>query len=138
MMASDNVVRAGLTPKFKDVDTLEKMLHFESRILNDFLVPPRDISSSGLALLYQPPISSFQVIKLILAKGEVYTSYPLKADSILLCISGSGNMKFLSNHKSCSRGDVFYIHPLTTVIFENVNSEIAFILFQAVGSTLSL
>jgi mannose-6-phosphate isomerase len=29
MAASDNVVRAGLTPKFKDVDTLVDMLTYE-------------------------------------------------------------------------------------------------------------
>ena len=42
MACSDNVVRAGLTPKFKDKQTLCDMLTYISRPLNENLFTPVD------------------------------------------------------------------------------------------------
>lgn len=43
MACSDNVVRAGLTPKFKDVDTLVRMLDYSMASIRRNLVPTRQL-----------------------------------------------------------------------------------------------
>ncbi|KAF9352280.1 Mannose-6-phosphate isomerase [Mortierella sp. NVP85] len=63
MAASDNVVRAGLTPKFKDVEVLTQMLTYQAKssadqLLNGVSCAPH----SPHSLLYDPPIEEFSVI----------------------------------------------------------------------------
>ena len=61
MASSDNVVRAGFTPKFKDVDTLVNMLTYKYAPIDDQKMVPRDYPyatlnragySSGLSLIH--------------------------------------------------------------------------------------
>jgi len=58
MATSDNVVRAGLTPKFKDVETLCNMLSYTSGqdwIINGTPLP------TGTGFSYDPPVDEFSV-----------------------------------------------------------------------------
>jgi mannose-6-phosphate isomerase len=59
MANSDNVVRAGLTPKFKDVETLVDILTYE-------MGPPPIIEANADAaeMVYRTPASEFQVSRL--------------------------------------------------------------------------
>uniref|UniRef100_A0A7S3EB02 mannose-6-phosphate isomerase n=2 Tax=Rhodosorus marinus TaxID=101924 RepID=A0A7S3EB02_9RHOD len=82
MANSDNVVRAGLTPKFKDVDVLVEMLTYKDG-------PPEvmkgDVVKKNLKM-YRPPCEDFQLEQVDLKKGEsvkldpakyVLTNYPV-------------------------------------------------------------
>ena len=57
MANSDNVVRAGLTPKFKDVEILTEMLTFESG--KDWIFKGEELRSGRV--LYKPPVDEFAV-----------------------------------------------------------------------------
>lgn len=62
MACSDNVVRAGLTPKLKDIDTLCDMLTYHcepasSKIFHGFL-------ENEFTTVYRPPVADFAVIKI--------------------------------------------------------------------------
>jgi mannose-6-phosphate isomerase len=57
MANSDNVVRAGLTPKFKDVEVLTDMLTFETG--NNWLFS--GIPSDGGRMTFYPPIPDFAI-----------------------------------------------------------------------------
>jgi len=57
MANSDNVVRAGLTPKFKDVDVLTTMLTFDTG--REWTMKPEELESGRL--LYKPPVNEFAV-----------------------------------------------------------------------------
>lgn len=61
MACSDNVVRAGLTPKFKDVETLCAMLDYEPHTPLQTLYKP---IRKGCATEYAPPIPDFAVDKI--------------------------------------------------------------------------
>ncbi len=68
MALSDNVVRAGLTPKYCDVATLCDMLHYRSG-RPSFIEP---ISLDANTLLYRPPAdicSEFEVEKVTVLPG---------------------------------------------------------------------
>lgn len=59
MACSDNVVRAGLTPKYQDVETLVSMLEYN-------MVPAESRNFEGFkmdnyTILYNPPVPDFAV-----------------------------------------------------------------------------
>jgi len=62
MATSDNVVRAGLTPKLRDVPTLISMLTYTSAPPHAQLLRPEPFDGSGgKTMLYDPPIEEFSV-----------------------------------------------------------------------------
>lgn len=89
MACSDNVVRAGLTPKYIDVDTLCQMLTYncEEADKKMFLPTPSDSYSQ----VFSPPVPDFAVVKIEIP-GEVsnYTIGPRSSASIILAVSGQG------------------------------------------------
>ena len=67
MANSDNVVRAGLTPKFRDVDNLLSMLTYKRYEIKDLLVQP---VQKGKLWHYASPVSEFDVYKIELTTGQ--------------------------------------------------------------------
>lgn len=120
MAASDNVVRAGLTPKFKDVDVLVNMLTYrygsaESQLMNGAKFGPH-------SLLYDPPIAEFSVVSSSLKANETEKHEGIKGPSIFIVTSGSGsllgeNLKTESNFP-LENGYVYFIGANTPVTFE--------------------
>jgi mannose-6-phosphate isomerase len=105
MATSDNVVRAGLTPKPKDVETLVSMLTYNS-------FSPADICTSGRVLdrhstLYETPIPEFDLICISVASGECYESKPVHGPSLLLIVEGQGRL----NGINCPAGTVLFLQP---------------------------
>jgi len=87
MALSDNVVRAGLTPKFKDAETLCAMLVYKSR-LPDFLTP---LKIDDCSVLYRPPAdccAEFEVERITVPAHTTYTPPPVPCGAMLLMISG--------------------------------------------------
>lgn len=65
MACSDNVVRAGLTPKFKDVDVLLDMLVYEGATPSEKLFKPKVLDEQHkYTLLFKPEIQDFAVAKI--------------------------------------------------------------------------
>ena len=71
MACSDNVVRAGLTPKFKDVGTLCDMLDYRPRKSEDtkFACVPKP--NDQFVHTYNPPVNEFAVDKLMVCFFEL-------------------------------------------------------------------
>lgn len=76
MAASDNVVRAGFTPKFKDVPTLSSMLTYSYAPIEEQKLETTDYAyckmnaaafkSNSSCTLYDPPIEEFAVLRTVL------------------------------------------------------------------------
>lgn len=67
MACSDNVVRAGLTPKYKDVETLCEMLEYKPSTASDNIFQPHkdpSDSSDSCVTIYDPPVKDFSVMKI--------------------------------------------------------------------------
>ncbi|KAH7962500.1 hypothetical protein HPB52_016534 [Rhipicephalus sanguineus] len=101
MACSDNVVRAGLTPKHKDVETLCAMLTYNSVPLSQVRFPA--VSTSLETCCFSPPISDFAV-NMIKASTAIMpdTNFLLKgidSASILLVIHGEGKIGNLKVQK---------------------------------------
>jgi mannose-6-phosphate isomerase len=103
MASSDNVVRAGFTPKFKDVSTLTSMLTYGYAPIEEQKMDPvpypyatlngKAYSGSSESNLYDPPIDEFSVVRTVLnGAGAKVTFEPIQGPSIVLCTEGSGKI----------------------------------------------
>ncbi|KAL8290619.1 hypothetical protein RQP46_002877 [Phenoliferia psychrophenolica] len=84
MATSDNVVRAGLTPKLRDVPTLTSMLTYTSSPPSDQILPPVPYASTSHTTLYDPPIDEFSVLLTDLPAGCSETFPRIEGPSILI------------------------------------------------------
>lgn len=66
MACSDNVVRAGLTPKFIDVDTLCEMLIYKGENPSGKIFTT--ITEDQFTKLYKPPVTDFAVAEIAVIK----------------------------------------------------------------------
>lgn len=92
MACSDNVVRAGLTPKFKDVDTLLRLVSYEGcPPESKFYQPVRlDVENQPHTRTFIPAVKDFAVAEIRVPKGV--SSYSVTNPStgcILLVCSGA-------------------------------------------------
>ena len=89
MACSDNVVRAGLTPKLKDVDTLVKMLTYKCSRPEI----TRGKKKDHCCTLYVPPIEDFAMEIMEVRPGNTYELEDVRSPSVLLILNGSGTLK---------------------------------------------
>jgi len=127
MAASDNVVRAGFTPKFKDVKNLISMLTYSYAPIEDQKMKPTPYtrgsnSSSGsgnpTSLLYDPPIDEFAVIRTELKKGQEESFEPIDGPSIIIVTQGGGNIVVGPKRDVAKEGFVYFVGATAGVKFE--------------------
>lgn len=96
MACSDNVVRAGLTPKFKDVDTLLRLVSYEGAPAEDKLYQPvqLDRDNQPHTRTFIPTVPDFAVAEIKVSKGvSRYSVTNRPHGCILLVCSGKATMK---------------------------------------------
>lgn len=89
MALSDNVVRVGLTPKFKDKETLTTMLNYKSCNVN-FLKSAR---IDPCTYVYRPPVKScaeFEIERVIIPAEYTYSLLCHDCASICIFLEGAG------------------------------------------------
>lgn len=127
MANSDNVVRAGLTPKFKDVSTLLEILTYQDG-------PPEILTGECLddnSILYQPPAEEFQLTKYIVPPGKTQQLHSANGPGVLLCLEGSGRVNLADSGQDndntgkalpLSPGCIYYVKDSEALIVESDNS----------------
>lgn len=134
MAASDNVVRAGFTPKFKDVDTLVSMLTYSYAPIEEQKMSPVDYpyvtlnasaySSGSQAILYDPPIDEFSVVKTDLKKkGAKATFEQISGPSIFICTTGQGKISVGPKAEEVKAGYVYFVGATAEVILESESED---------------
>lgn len=130
MAASDNVVRAGLTPKFKDIDTLVDMLTYSYAPIEEQKMHPSDYpyvtlnrtaySSGSQATLYDPPIDEFAVVRTVLkGDGAKATFEQLDGPSIVICTAGKGKISVGPTVREVKEGYVYFVGATAEVVLES-------------------
>lgn len=133
MASSDNVVRAGFTPKFKDVDTLTKMLTYSYAPIEEQKLQPTDYpytilnapaySSASSSMLYNPPIEEFSVVKTDLNRtGGKATFDGIAGPSIIICTRGRGTITVGYKTEEVREGYVFFVGADAECIIQNTGS----------------
>nr|KYP40741.1 Mannose-6-phosphate isomerase [Cajanus cajan] len=125
MATSDNVVRAGLTPKHRDVQTLCSMLTYKQgspEIL-------RGVSINPYVRKYIPPFEEFEIDCGILPQGEIAVFPAVPGPSIFLVTVGEGMMNTQSpKGYPITEGDVLFVAANTEI---SVSSTSELHLFRA-------
>ncbi|SCU91405.1 LAMI_0E05776g1_1 [Lachancea mirantina] len=121
MAASDNVVRAGFTPKFKDVENLVEMLTYSYNSVEEQKMAsqlfPRS-SGDGKSTLYNPPIEEFAVLETTFKDGTGTRHFDgLNGPSIVINTKGTGYLQSGDVKLESQPGYVFFIAPGTPVNF---------------------
>lgn len=134
MSCSDNVVRAGLTPKFKDVENLLSMLIYNGANANDKLFKPTTYDDDHqYTSLFKPPIEDFAVAKIETPSNV--TNYEIvnsKFGSIVLVISGSASLYATGmNSLDIKRGSVIFIPSKIGPTIKLLKIKDNFICYQA-------
>lgn len=96
MACSDNVVRAGLTPKFKDVNTLCNMLTYGSKSPQEQYLKPVQVDQYTRS--YVVPVPEFVVDAVEIETDKITPSFEYKLEakesgSILIIIHGEGTVQ---------------------------------------------
>ncbi|RCV24468.1 hypothetical protein SETIT_5G087000v2 [Setaria italica] len=121
MATSDNVVRAGLTPKYRDVQTLCSMLTYKQafpEILRGVPVQPH-------VRRYTPPFDEFEVDCCLVPPGELVVIAPVPGPSMFLIMMGEGELQIdsLSAGEKAKDGDVFFVPAYTEVKLSTFGTE---------------
>ncbi|XP_062023856.1 mannose-6-phosphate isomerase 2-like [Rosa rugosa] len=104
MATSDNVVRAGLTPKHRDVKTLCSMLTYKQ----GFPEIMRGVAMNPYVTRYIPPFDEFEVDRCHLPGGES-TEFPAVAGpSIFVVTLGKGTICTCNGDNEIIQGDVLF------------------------------
>ncbi|KAJ4951848.1 hypothetical protein NE237_028680 [Protea cynaroides] len=116
MATSDNVVRAGLTSKYRDIQNLCSMLTYRQgplEILHGFPLNP-------YTKRYLPPFDEFEVDHCILPEGMSTIFPPVPGPSIFLVIAGEGTMQTGSFVETISEGAVLFVPADTEIIVTSI------------------
>jgi len=130
MATSDNVVRAGLTPKLRDVPTLVSMLTYNHGPADSQIMPPAPFRSTKHTTLYDPPIEEFSVLLTTLANGEDEVHEAINGPSIFLVTQGKGKITWSGQEEVLSEGLVFFVGAGTEVKFKSGN-DAGLVLYRA-------
>ncbi|KAJ6485797.1 mannose-6-phosphate isomerase [Mycena sanguinolenta] len=123
MANSDNVIRAGLTPKLRDIPNLVSGLTYEAAPPSKHVVFPTSFRSSECSTLYDPPIPEFSVVQVLVGAGAKETHSTVAGPSIAIVTEGAGSVSWTgaSNMMGISQGDVFFIGADTEMSFSSVS-----------------
>jgi mannose-6-phosphate isomerase len=120
MATSDNVIRAGLTPKLRDLPNLISGLTYAAGHHSKHVVTPQPFSPH--TAMYDPPIPEFAVLQVVLKAGEKDTHRPLQGPSIAAVCEGNGAVSWGTETLSCSSGDVLFLGAGVDVSFSGAES----------------
>ena len=109
MACSDNVVRAGLTAKFVDVDTLVRMVDCTPGTAADQKLAPARTEGDRIRR-YIPPVRDFAVDR-VCTNSKTLTLPSRASPQIMLCTEGRGSVATETSTETLARGDVVFVVP---------------------------
>jgi len=110
MACSDNVVRAGLTPKLKDVPVLVQSLTYRAGA-PDVMNPPVNVEQEGTQWQRFKPeaVQDFQVDTVQVEAGKAFQIEASKGPRIILVLQGDANATLSGAKNSLVKGSVLFV-----------------------------
>lgn len=127
MACSDNVVRAGLTPKEIDINTLVEMLDYTCREIKSLIFAPQ--KEDEFCEIFRPPIQDFAIAKIQVPKGKKLDLIKRSTATIVLIVDGEGTT---TNKKTIKRGMSFFISA--NDVFKVISVQTNLLIFQAMAN----
>ncbi|KAI8910714.1 mannose-6-phosphate isomerase [Powellomyces hirtus] len=122
MAASDNVIRSGLTPKFKDVDTLVNCLTYNYGPADTQILRGESYKATKHTTLYDPPIQEFSILRTSLDGDSKEHIDAIHGPSIFIVTDGQGSLEY--SHAAGKK--------------DSVNVQTGHIFFIAAGTPITL
>ena len=140
MARSDNVVRAGLTPKLRDVDTLLSMLTYSQleHKTKKHYHPGRLLAGAkrdANTVVYAPPdpaVTEFEMERTVVQAGKKYQAGVSTYGSVIFILQGQGK----AGDMTLKRGDTFYL-PAGKPLHVEATEEIVYFRASTRGSIQS-
>ncbi|XP_014218860.1 mannose-6-phosphate isomerase [Copidosoma floridanum] len=126
MSCSDNVVRAGLTPKLKDVETLISILSYTCEPASAKLFKP--IKEDECTQIFKPPVQDFAVAKIVIPPRKSYDLIPRSTASIMIVISG--NIE-ISDSQIFNKGSALFLSAEESISIKTTSCSEPVMIFQA-------
>lgn len=123
MARSDNVIRAGLTPKYKDVERLLDSLNYTGQLGEYKIFKPKRLDAN--AQLFAPPVKDFAVVHIQINDNEPYTLKLPQSSCILLVLKGKRLLRLPGNSQLViKRGSIIYLttQMMRSIELTNANS----------------
>lgn len=141
MASSDNVIRAGFTPKFKDVATLTSTLTYSYAPISEQKMSPTPYAfcklnaaafqSDSSCTLYDPPIEEFSVVRTALNDpGAKATFEGIEGPSIVICTQGKGKLSVGPKVEEVAEGWVYFVGATAELVVE-CGGEEGLVIFRA-------
>ncbi|GBE84244.1 Mannose-6-phosphate isomerase [Sparassis crispa] len=109
MATSDNVIRAGLTPKLRDIPNLVSGLTYRAADASRHLVKPASFDNTTHTTLYDPPIPEFSVLRVVLPTGAAEAHRAIDGPSIAIVTEGAGEVESDGQRVQVAEGDVLFV-----------------------------
>ena len=126
MAASDNVVRAGFTPKFKDVKNLVEMLTYNYGTVDDQKMVAEKFpraTGNGESALYNPPIEEFAVLETTFKTSTGKRHFEgVDGPSVIITTKGNGKISADGVQLDAEAGFVFFVAANTAIDLETTDS----------------
>lgn len=130
MANSDNVIRAGLTPKLRDIPNLISGLTYSASPPSKHFVQPTAFrSTSEATLLYDPPVAEFSVLQVKVGLGAEESHPAVDGPSIAIVTEGAGVVEWGNDSLSVSKGSAFFVGAGTEIKVKAVSDKLT--LFRA-------
>lgn len=94
MACSDNVIRAGLTPKFKDVDQLLRLINYNGASAESKIFQPRRIDEQ--TELFAPAVRDFALARIVMRTQQQQQQYRFAnrcGGSVLMVLTGQAVLR---------------------------------------------
>ncbi|KAH9037636.1 mannose-6-phosphate isomerase [Lactarius pseudohatsudake] len=115
MANSDNVIRAGLTPKLRDIPNLVDTLTYVAAPASHHAVEPLPFPDALTSTLYDPPISEFSVVSVTLVPSQTEAHRALDGPSVAIIAGGEGKLRWGGTSLDITRGEVVFIGAGTAI-----------------------
>jgi len=121
MACSDNVVRAGLTPKLIDRNTLCSMLTYRARVPK--VKAGKIKEQDPWRERYSTPVEEFEVAVVNVPAGREYTLQGINSPTFVVVLSGESTATCeLKGEDIWSRGSTYFLPSNTQIALSNLSS----------------
>lgn len=126
MATSDNVIRAGLTPKLRDVPNLVSSLTYEAADASKHRVEATPFESCPYTRMFDPPVPEFSVLYTELGSGVEEVHRKLGGPSIIIVTGGSCGIGCSEGRLEARTGEAFFVAAETElkIVGNEENTEV--------------
>lgn len=125
MARSNNVLNTGFCPPAdrNSADLFADTLSFKAHSRDDVFLPSQktEKSRNGKTVVYRPPMSEFDMLKMDLGAGESEVLVPSDGPGVLIVTAGKGVLHAEGLDFQLKEGFIFYVAPGVTVKYESMH-----------------